>query len=76
MNATINVIQINGDDGIVSSLVFWPNDSAGQVAAKNYFRAVCKETTDLNDGQIAECVESGFAEVPGGASVQLITSDV
>lgn len=76
MNTTINVIQINGDDGIVSSLVSWPNDSAGQVAAKDHFRAVCRESTDLTHCQIAECVESGFAEVPGGASVQLITSDM
>ncbi len=75
MNETINVITINGDDGVVSSLVCWPNDSAGQVAAKDHFRTVCKESTDLTDGQIAECVERGFAEVPGEASVQLITSN-
>lgn len=72
---TINVIQINGDDGIVSSIVSWPDDSAGRVAAKDHFRAVCKESTDLTDSQIAECVDGGVADVPGGASVQLVTSD-
>lgn len=72
---TINVIQINGDDGLVSSLVTWPHDAAGLSAAEAHFRVVCKESTELTNCQIAECVEKGFAEVPGGAIVQIITSN-
>ena len=73
---TINVVEINGDDGIISSLRSWGNTNGeGEDSAKEHFRAICRETTDLNDEEIEQALDNGYAEVPGGASVQLVRSN-
>ena len=69
---TINVVEINGDDGLVSSLRSFPAEQVQ--TAEALFRKLCEETTDLDSEGIDNAIEDGFAEVPGGASIQLVHS--
>jgi len=72
---TINVVEISGDDGLISSLRAFPNTEQGVKEAEELFVAVVKETTDIEeDWQFQTCIENGFCDVPGGASIQLAHS--
>jgi hypothetical protein len=72
---TINVIEISGDDGLITSLRSFPDTISGQEDAEKLFLQIIKETTDVDvEALKGELIDRGWCDVPGGATVQLVTS--
>jgi hypothetical protein len=71
---TVNVIEISGDDGLITSLRAFPDTKDGNADAETLFRQICDESTDYSAGDITVAIYNGFCDVPGGASVQLVHS--
>ena len=69
---TVNVVEVD-NDGIVTIRAFCTSKEGIQ-AAEGLFRQILSETTDLEARPIEVALEEGYADVPGGGSVQLCWS--
>jgi hypothetical protein len=72
---TVNIIQTNGDNGLVSSLNSFADNKIGNEQAEKLFVEICKESTDLTDDLIDCQLTEGYADIPGGALVQIVHSE-
>jgi hypothetical protein len=71
----INVLEISGDDGLVTSLRSFPDSIVGQEDAEKLFLEIIKETTDVNVETLKSVlIDRGYCDIPGGGSVQLVRS--
>ncbi len=71
---TVNVVEINGDDGLISGLRSFEDTPEGNREAETLFLSIVKESTDVAEADYPTVVENGFCDVPGGASIQLVHS--
>jgi hypothetical protein len=73
--ATVNVTEISGDDGLITSLRSFPDNKEGNAAAEKLFLEIIAETTDVDVVEMGpELLDNGYCDVPGGGTVQLVHS--
>lgn len=70
---TINVLEISGDDGLVTSLRSFPDTISGQEAAEKLFLKII-DVIVVSHELRSELIDRGYCDLPGGASVQLVRS--
>jgi hypothetical protein len=70
---TVNVLEVDAS-GLPLSLVSFSESSEGNREAETRFATLVSETTDLGSDAIAQAIEDGYADVPGGGMVLLTHS--